>query len=80
MAKRRVMFTFPTNLIQEPIIYNLALKFTVVTNVRQADVSENEGWVMLELEGEEADIEDGLQWVSDKGVRVDPVTGSALEG
>ncbi|MCL0076726.1 NIL domain-containing protein [Dehalococcoidia bacterium] len=51
MAKRRVMFTFPTELIQEPIIYNLGRRFDVVTNVRRADVSEDKGWVVLELEG-----------------------------
>jgi hypothetical protein len=51
-----------------------------VTNVRRADVSENEGWVLLELEGEDANIDDGLKWVVEKGVRVDPVIGTALEG
>ena len=80
MAKRRVMFTFPTELIQEPIIYNLGRRFDVVTNVRRADVSEDKGWVVLELEGEEEDIEQRIAWVGSKGVRVDPVTGDALEG
>lgn len=80
MAKRRVMFTFPTELIQEPIIYNLGRRFDVVTNVRRADVSEDKGWVVLELEGEEEDIEQGIAWVGSKGVRVDPVIGDALEG
>ena len=74
------MFTFPTELIREPIIYNLGIQYSIVTNVRRADVSENEGWVLLELEGEDANIEDGLKWVVEKGVRVDPVIGTALEG
>ncbi|MCL0105113.1 NIL domain-containing protein [Dehalococcoidia bacterium] len=51
MAKRRVMFTFPTELIQEPIIYNLGRRFDVVANVRRVDVAEDKGWVVLELEG-----------------------------
>ena len=80
MAKRQVMFTFPTELIREPIIYNLGIQYSIVTNVRRADVSENEGWVLLELEGEDANIDDGLKWVVEKGVRVDPVIGTALEG
>ena len=80
MAKRRVMFTFPPDLIKEPIIYNLGHKFRVVTNIRRADVSENRGWVVLELEGEEQDIEKGLAWVVGKGVRVDPVVGDVMEG
>ncbi len=80
MSKRRVMFTFPQELIKEPIIYNLGRKFNVITNVRRADVTENKGWVMLELEGEEKDIEQGIAWVTRKGVRVDPVVGDIVEG
>jgi hypothetical protein len=80
MAKRRVMFTFPPELIKEPIIYSLGQQFKVVTNIRRADVSENKGWVVLELEGEEGEIEQGIGWVMAKGVRVDPVIGDIVEG
>ena len=80
MAKRQVMFTFPPKLIKEPIIYNLSQRFRVVTNIRRADVSEDKGWVVLELEGEEGDIEHGIAWVTSKGVRVDPVVGDIVEG
>ena len=80
MTKRQVMFTFPQELIKEPIIYRLGQQFKVVTNIRRADVSENKGWVVLELEGEERDIEQGIAWVTSKGVRVDPVIGDIVEG
>ena len=80
MAKRQVMFTFPAELIKEPIIYNLGKQFKVVTNIRRADVSENRGWVVLEIEGEGEAIEQGIAWVTSKGVRVDPVTGDIMEG
>lgn len=80
MAKRYVMFTFPPELIKEPIIYNLGQQFNVVTNIRRADISEDKGWVVLELEGEENDIEQGIAWVTSKGVRVDPVSGDMVEG
>ncbi len=80
MAKRQVMFTFPQELIREPIIYSLGQQFKIVTNIRRADVTENRGWVVLELEGEEKDIEQGIAWVTSKGVRVDPVAGDVVEG
>ncbi len=80
MAKRQIMFTFPQELIKEPIIYNLGRRFKVITNIRRADVSENKGWVVLEMEGEEKDIEQGIAWVTTKGVRVDPVIGDIVEG
>jgi hypothetical protein len=80
MARRQVMFTFPRELIKEPIIYDLSHKFEVVTNIRRADVSENRGWVVLELEGDDKQIEAGVAWVIEKGVRVDPIVGDIIEG
>ncbi len=80
MAKRQVMFTFPEQLTKEHIIYDLGLQFKVVTNIRRADVTENKGWVVLELEGIDEDIERGIIWVMSKGVRVDPVVGDIIEG
>ena len=80
MVKRQVMFTFPQELIREPIIYTLSHQFKVVTNIRRADVSEDRGWVVLELEGEDSEIEQGVAWVTSKGVRVDPVIGDIVEG
>ena len=80
MAKRQVMFTFPEELIKEPIIFNLSNKFNVLPNIRRADITESKGWVVLELEGNEEDIEAGLAWVTGRGVRVDPVVGDIVEG
>ena len=79
MSKRRVRFTFPTGLITEPVIFDLGHKFQVVTNIRRADVREDMGWVILELEGEEEEIDRGLDWVTSMGVRVDPVSGDVVE-
>ena len=80
MAKQRMKFTFPTQLIKEPVIYRLCKQFEVVTNIRRADVTEDRGWVVLELEGEMGEIERAVQWVIDQGVRVDPVAGDIVEG
>jgi len=80
MAKRKVPFTFPEELIREPIIYTLRHQFKIVTNIRRADVTESKGWVALELEGDEEEIELGISWVISKGVRVEPVIGDIVEG
>jgi hypothetical protein len=80
MAKQRVKFTFPQELITLPIIYELGKNFSLVTNIRRADVTEDRGWVVLELDGDLQEIERGIQWVTSKGVRVDPVEGDIVEG
>jgi len=73
MTKRRAMFSFNEEQIREPIIHNLGQQFNITTNIRRADLSENEGWSVLELEGDETDIEQGIAWVTSKGVRVESV-------
>ncbi len=80
MAKQRVKFTFAEELIKEPIIWQLGRDFDLVTNIRRADVTEDRGWVVLELEGEMEEIERGVKWVVERGVRVDPVAGDIVEG
>jgi len=39
VAKMRVYLTFPTDLIQVPVIYHLGKDFNIVTNIRRADVT-----------------------------------------
>ena len=80
MVKKRVKFTFPQELITEPVTYELGQKFKIVTNVRRADVREDMGWMVLELEGDEDEIANSLDWVMSTGVRVDPVSGDVVEG
>jgi hypothetical protein len=80
MAKQRVKFTFPQELITLPIIYELGKQFSIVTNVRRADVTDDRGWVVLEMDGPIEEIERSLEWVAAKGVRVDPVPGDIVEG
>jgi len=72
MAKRRVMLSFTPETITEPIIYTISQQFNLVTNIRQADLAEDRGWIVVEFDGDEEDIEAGLAWAISKGVRVDP--------
>ena len=80
MATKRVKFTFPQELIKEPVIYKLGVDFGIVTNIRRADIRDDMGWVVLELEGESEVVEDGLERVTSTGVRVDPIAGDIIEG
>ena len=80
MGKQRVNFTFEETLVKEPVIYELGHKFKIVTNIRRAEVGETLGWVVLELDGEESEIQSGLEWVSSTGVRVDPLGGDVIDG
>jgi len=77
---RRVTFTFKTDLVQRPVIYELGKKFDIVTNIRRAEVGQDNGWVVLELEGTLDEIDRGLAWVVELGVDVSPLDGDILVG
>ena len=72
MVKRRLMLTFSEELIRDPIIHTLGQQFNIVTNILRADVTEDRGWVLLEVEGKNEDIEAGITWAISRGVRVEP--------
>jgi ABC-type methionine transport system ATPase subunit len=80
MTKLRVKFTFPPALVTEPVIYNLGKQFNIITNIRRANVTKDRGWVVLEMEGSEDDIQRGIDWITREGVRVDPISGDVIEG
>ena len=77
---RHVRLTFLNAMIKRPVIYEMGHEFQVVTNIRRADVQENVGWVILEIEGEEEELDRALEWVQSLGVRVDPVLSDVVEG
>ena len=80
MTRKRVKFSFVQQLIKEPVIWKLGKQFDIVTNIRRADVTSEFGWVILELDGDEEEIERGLRWVEEQGVRIDPVYEDIVEG
>ena len=80
MATRRVKLSFPGELIKEPVIYQLGQRFRIVTNIRRADVTADYGWVVLEAQGDDEEIQRALDWATDLGVRVDPVEGDLIAG
>jgi hypothetical protein len=48
-----------------------------VTNIHRANAAEDRGWIEVELEGEEKNIEAGIGWAVSKGVRVDRINNLA---
>ncbi len=77
--KKRYYLTYPKELVKEPILYYVGQKFKVVTNIRQATVTDAIGLVALELEGAEDEIEKAVKFFRDKGVKVEPIELNIIE-
>jgi hypothetical protein len=79
VARRRVKLVFGRDLVTEPVIYQLGKQFEIVTNIRRADVTRDEGWVLLEMTGEPDELNRGIEYLESRGVRVDPAEGDLVE-
>ncbi|MFH1655801.1 MAG: NIL domain-containing protein [Candidatus Omnitrophota bacterium] len=79
MAKKMVHLIFPQKLIKEPITFRMAKKFDVIPNIRRANVTETVGEIILELEGDQENIDKGIKYMTDLGVNVKPIVGDIVE-
>jgi ABC-type methionine transport system ATPase subunit len=71
MKTQRLELTFPEKLIKKPIIYQLVKEYNVIPNVRRANVDEKCGWMVLELSGEDNELESAFQHLQDLGVEIE---------
>ncbi len=77
--QRRLWLMYPPRLITNAVIWELGQKFPVVTNVRQASVTDEIGIVCLELDGNRADIKAAINWLEKLGIKVEPVEINIIE-
>jgi ABC-type methionine transport system ATPase subunit len=75
----RFWLMYPPKLIKTPVIWQLAKKFDVITNVRQASVTDEIGVVCLELEGKRSEIKASIKWLERMGISVEPVEINVIE-
>ncbi len=80
MVKKQLELIYPTTLIKEPVIYQMAKALPVVFNIRRAKVTTRTGEIVLELEAESDKIlNDAIEFLTRKGIDIQPVSGSAVE-
>ena len=75
----RLWLMYPPKLITTPVVWQLGHKFKVITNVRQASVTDEIGIVSLELSGERAEIKAAIKWLEKLGISVEPVEINIIE-
>jgi L-aspartate semialdehyde sulfurtransferase ferredoxin len=74
-VRRLVHCTLPPDLVHRPILHDLVRSTTAVVNVRRANVDVESGvaWFLLELSGDQADLDRAEAWLAQQGVAVEPI-------
>ena len=75
----RLWLMYPPKLITRPLLWQLGQKFTIVTNIRQASVTDEIGIVCLELDGPRSEVKAAIKWLEKNGVNVEPVEINVIE-
>ncbi len=70
MSDRRVKLIYPPQLVDQPILYELIQKFGLLTSIRQADVNERGGWLLIQVRGDDTVINRALDWLRQLGIEV----------
>jgi hypothetical protein len=79
---RRCWFTFPTrSQVEQPIIWQMSRKYPdVIFDIRQASVQHEIGIMAVLLSGKEQEVNDAIAFLRSKGVTVEPIEKSVVEG
>jgi ABC-type methionine transport system ATPase subunit len=70
IVEQRVDLTYPKRLLDQPLLYQLARQFDLLTNILEARVTAEEGWLALAVRGQREQVLQGLAWMAEQGVEV----------
>jgi ABC-type methionine transport system ATPase subunit len=79
MPKVRLFVSFPEQLVDRPLIYEVIKKFDVVPSIRRANVEDHSGWVILEMNGDTAQLDASVAYLEEVGCTVNRMEGDVLE-
>ncbi|MCZ7608415.1 MAG: NIL domain-containing protein [Planctomycetota bacterium] len=68
---RKLTLSFPQKLIREPILHNISTRFGVMFNISRANVTEEQGFLELALEGDAEALEKALEYLRSRGVTIE---------
>ena len=79
---RRCWFTFPSRTqVEQPIIWQMSRKFPDVSfDIRQASVQNEIGIMAVLLTGKKEEVVAAIDFLRSKGVTVEPIEKSVVEG
>lgn len=70
MIETKIELFIPGDLKDEPIICDMIKNFNVGMKIVEASFSTESGWAYLILSGENADIQEVLDYLTEKGINV----------
>jgi ferredoxin len=71
VVSKRIVLRFPKRLVERPIIYRLVKDYDLEFNILKASITpEQEGVMVLELKGSQAEYDKGIEFLIKAGVQI----------
>lgn len=70
-ATKKISLRFPRHLVSRPVVYHLIKDFNLELNILKANITSEEGHMVLELKGERADFDKGIEYLTQSGLIID---------
>ena len=78
-VSRRIVLRFPRRLVDRPIVYWLIKDYNLEFNILKASVTpDEEGLMVLELRGEQADYDRGIRYLTEAGVKIQSLSQDVI--
>jgi len=75
MITKRIVLNFPYKLADQPMVYKLVKDYDLEFNILKAYITPEEGGrLVLELKGEDKDYKQGIRYLTEGGVTVQPLS------
>ncbi|AKG53448.1 ferredoxin [Dehalogenimonas sp. WBC-2] len=68
---KKISLRFPRHLVDRPVVYHLIKDYNLELNILKASISSEEGHMVLELRGERANFDKGIDYLTGTGLIID---------
>ncbi|MDD4635652.1 MAG: 4Fe-4S binding protein [Dehalococcoidales bacterium] len=78
-VSRKIVLHFPARLVEEAIAYRLVKEYNLRFNILKASIiPDSEGFVVLELSGDQEDYDRGIHFLTKTGVKIEALSQNVV--
>ncbi len=73
MEEIQVRLVYPPSLVNVPVIHQLIRTFDLTVNIQGAQITDEQGWLDIQLIGSKPVLEAALSWLSGQGLEIQTI-------
>jgi len=80
MYSKKIIIRYTPDIVQQPVIYHLVKQYDLVFNILKARIfPRREGVIVLELSGLKENFDQGIRFLKEMGLKVEPLSKSVSQ-